>query len=71
MSGIVTVVQEGRFRLATDDGRSILFTLDASATIEPQDLPDLLARGRVGVAYSTPTGRKALVAHGIRMEGGR
>ncbi len=68
VAGIVTVVQEGRFRLATDDGRSVLFTLAHDAAIEPQDLPDLLGRGRVHVACSAASGRNAMVAHGVRVE---
>jgi hypothetical protein len=71
VSGIVTVVQEGRFRLATDDGRSVLFTLDHRAQIEPQDLPDLIGRARVDVTYTTTSGRKALIAHDLRPERGR
>jgi hypothetical protein len=69
LSGIITVVQEGRFRLATDNGRSVLFSLDHRAPIEPQDLPSLLGRGRVHVAYTTPVGRKGMTAHDVRMEG--
>jgi hypothetical protein len=41
IEGIVTVVQEGRFRLVTPDGRSKLFLLAPDADLEPQDLPAL------------------------------
>ena len=67
--GVITVVQEGRFRLSSDDGRSILFALDRHASIEPQDLPSFLAGPRVGVAYSEAPGRKSLTAHDIRPAG--
>ena len=70
-SGIITVVQEGRFRLSTGDGRSLLFTLDRGSRLEPQDLPRLIDRGRVSVAFTTHPHRRALVAHEIRMEGRR
>ena len=66
ISGIITVVQEGRFRLSSDDGRSILFTLASDASLEPQDLPPLLAGPRVEVLYAEARGRKALTAHDIR-----
>ncbi len=64
--GIITVVQEGRFRLASDDGRSLLFMLDASARVEPQDLPALLHGPRVRVAHVAAPGRHARVARDIR-----
>ncbi len=62
--GVITVVQEGRFRLSSDDGRSLLFVLDRHAAIEPQDLPALQMQ-RVTVAYTTPQAREALAAHAI------
>lgn len=46
VTGTLMVVQEGRFRLRTDDGRTLLFLLSPSANIEPQDLPTLYERGR-------------------------
>ena len=63
--GVVTVVQEGRFRLSSDDGRSLLFALDRHARLEPQDLPALLTR-RVEVLCTQPPGRRALTAHAVR-----
>lgn len=66
--GVITVVQEGRFRLSTRDGRSLLFTLDHGAALEPQDLGRFLDRGRVAVAFTRSDGRKALTAHEIRLE---
>ena len=67
-SGIITVVQEGRFRLATEDGRSLLFTLDHRAPLEPQDLGQFVHRGPVTVAFTLPAHRKALTAHEIHLE---
>ena len=49
-TGTVLVVQEGRFRLLTDDGRGMVFLLAHDAPIEPQDLPSLTHR-RVRVDY--------------------
>lgn len=63
--GTITVIQEGRFRLACDSGRSLHFTLDRHASIEPQDLPGL--RGaRVAVLYGGKTGMSGSVAHAVR-----
>lgn len=67
--GIITVVQEGRFRLSSDDGRSLLFTLDRHAPLEPQDLPALAGSVRVAVACTPSPGLKALTAHDIRRTG--
>ncbi len=66
--GVVTVVQEGRFRLSSDDGRSLLFALDRHAPLEPQDLPALLTR-RVAVAFTEAPGRYALTARDIHPDG--
>lgn len=64
--GIINVVQEGRFRLVADDGRSALFQLSAEAPLEPQDLETLVARRRrVQVLYSPMAGRGAGLAHDI------
>ncbi|CUH11497.1 hypothetical protein JSE7799_00183 [Jannaschia seosinensis] len=68
--GVITVVQEGRFRLSSDDGRSLLFALDRHAALEPQDLPALLTR-RVAVACTDTPGRRALTARDIRPVGAR
>lgn len=67
--GVMTVVQEGRFRLSSEDGRSLLFALHRHAATEPQDLPALLTR-KVEVAYTAPDARKALTAHAIRLADG-
>jgi hypothetical protein len=65
ISGTITVVQEGRFRLATGDGQSILFALASDATLEPQDLQPFVSGPRVDVVFSTQRGRKAMTAHSI------
>ncbi len=52
-SGRISVVQEERFRLITDDGRGLLLTLGNDAGIEPQDLRGYHARGsKVMVEYT-------------------
>ena len=63
--GIITVVQEGRFRLDCDGGRSLQFTLDRRSWIEPQDLPSL-RDARVVVAYRCGTSMTGHFAQGIR-----
>ena len=70
--GYISVVQEGRFRLETGDGRSALFLLDRSAPLEPQDLP-VIARDRVRVAvrWTRSDGRLARLAHDIQTAGER
>ena len=51
--GRVIGVQEGRFRLETEDGRVMPFVLSHKASAEPQDLPPLMAKmARVRVSYS-------------------
>jgi hypothetical protein len=44
ITGTVTVVHEGRFRLASDEGIVRQFVLSRDAALEPQDLPPLAAR---------------------------
>ncbi|HJU17305.1 MAG TPA: hypothetical protein VJ770_12675 [Stellaceae bacterium] len=62
--GIVTLVQEGRFKLVTGTGRVMHFVLAHDAAIEPEDLPPLAARQtRVRVAYSRPDHLVAAIAH--------
>ncbi len=66
MTGTIILVQEGRFRLRTPDGRSELFLLAPGAPVEPQDLPKLARRGtRLTVHYSTAPGRMAGLAHDL------
>jgi hypothetical protein len=64
-TGIITLAQEGRIRLATHDGRSELFILAHDAPMEPQDLPGLVGKGPITVHYSAAEGRIAGLAHDI------
>lgn len=62
--GILTLVQEGRFKLVTPEGRVLLFVLAHDAAIEAQDLPPLArAQTPVRVAYMRPDRLIAAVAH--------
>jgi hypothetical protein len=64
--GIVTIVQEGRFRLTKPDGRSLHFALAHAAQTEPQDLAALCTRmAHVRVSYDEVEGRSTLLAHKI------
>jgi len=64
--GIVTIVQEGRFRLTTPDGGALHFSLAHPAQTAAQDLAILGTRlAHVCVAYERVEGRSALVAHAI------
>jgi hypothetical protein len=72
MTGTITVAQEGRFRINSDDGRSTLFVLAHDAPLEPQDLPPLVARNaRLTVHYSAAQGVVAALAHDLTLPGGR
>lgn len=62
--GKVIVVQEGRFRLLSEDGRGLLFLLHHGAPIEAQDLPALKQR-RVRVRYEDGKGLIAGIARDI------
>jgi hypothetical protein len=67
--GRVIAVQEGRFRLATDDGRVLPFVLSHKASAEPQDLPPLAARPvRVLISYSESPHLIADIAHRVEIE---
>lgn len=62
--GVITVVQEGRFKLVTDGGRVMHFVLAHDAAIEAQDLlPLAQALTRVRVAYTRPDHLIAALAH--------
>jgi hypothetical protein len=63
-NGVIRVIQEGRFRLDTDDGRSLHFTLDRHSGIEPQDLGRFSGR-RVRVSARGAEGMSGRVAHDI------
>lgn len=67
VEGTITVVQEGRFRLDTDDGRSLLCILSRRAAQEADDLESLMARGaRVRVRCVPAAQRLALLARDVR-----
>ena len=67
--GRVIGVQEGRFRLATDDGRVMPFVLSHKAGAEPQDLLPLAARTAwVRVSYSESPHLIADIAHRVEIE---
>jgi hypothetical protein len=66
--GRVSLVQESRFQLVEDDGRSTLFVLSHAAAIEPQDLPALQRdSSRIAVRCDAAPGKVAQVAHAIRI----
>ena len=67
--GVITAVQEGRFRLLTDSGRVLLFVLSHKAVLEPQDLPQLQAAAvRVRVDCIASEHLIAAIAHHIEIE---
>jgi hypothetical protein len=53
MSGVITIVQEGRFQLRDEDGVSHHFVLRHNAEVDPEQLPSLLNR-RVCVSFTDP-----------------
>lgn len=73
ITGIVTIVQESRFRLDPTPQRApMLFLLSPDAPVEPQDLPALAeAQRRVEVDYTEDATLIAAIAHDIRELPGR
>lgn len=66
VTGVIDVVQEGRFRLALPDGRSMLFILSHDAGLDPQDLPGLAGDGlAVTVHFERGQHLDARIAHGL------
>lgn len=64
--GRISVVQEQRFHLITDDGRGLLLTLSAKSTASADDLHHYRqARTRVHVEYSGDPGMESAVAHSV------
>ena len=64
--GVITLVQEHRFRLVDDDGRHALFVLAHGAPLEWQDLERLQLAGRtVLVTHEPAPGRIAAIAHDV------
>ena len=71
MSGIITVAQEGRFRLIGDDGHPMQFVLSHDAEVEPQDLGPLQkAQARVTVHYDPSESLIAGIVHRIDVHEG-
>ena len=71
VEGIITVTQEGRFKLVTESGQVIDFVLSHANSVEPQDLPSVRReRRRVRVEYTKPARMLAHVAHTLRAAGG-
>ena len=67
-TGMIDVVQEGRFRLALPDGRSMLFVLSHDAALDPQDLPSLARNGlAVRVHFERGPHLDARIAHDVKM----
>lgn len=66
VNGIITLAQEGRFQLVSDEGIARLFMLAHDAPLEPQDLPDLArAKARVTVRYDERPDLIAAIVHDI------
>jgi hypothetical protein len=63
-TGRIVVVQEGRFRLQSEDGCGLLFLLHHGAALEPQDLPTLKHR-RVRIRYEEGKGLIAGIARDL------
>lgn len=66
VAGVITIVQEGRFRFIAANGRPMHFLLSASANIEPQDLPPLQRQDvPVRVLWEDAPGMIAALAHDV------
>jgi hypothetical protein len=65
--GYITVVQEQRFRLVTDDGRGLLLTLAENARVDGHTLQGLHNnRTHVRVEYEGEPNMASGVAHAIK-----
>jgi hypothetical protein len=64
--GIITLVQEHRFRLVDDDGAHALFVLSHDAPLEWQDLERLQQAGKpVRISHEPAPGKIAAIAHDV------
>ena len=64
--GVITLVQEHRFRLVDDKGAHALFVLSHDAPLEWKDLEHLQIRGlRVCVSHTAAPGKIAAIAHDV------
>ncbi len=69
MTGVVTIVQEGRFQITDDHGVSHLFLLSSHAAAEPAQLTALQQRqARVRVRYTPAANLIGNVAHAITID---
>ena len=66
--GVIDAVQEGRFRLVTEDGHVVPFVLSHKAGTEPQDLPQLRNGTHVRVDFEGGGHLVALLARHIEIE---
>ncbi len=65
--GRITIIQEERFRLAAEDGRSYLFTLAHNADASADDLHDFHRRGTlVAVHFRGEPDLASAVAHRVK-----
>jgi len=70
LAGYVTVVQEQRFRLLTDNGRACLFTLGRKSSLQPAALRRIQkSRSRIWIDYSGEPNTASAVVHEIRSAG--
>ena len=68
-TGVITIVQEQRFQLATHDGPPRLFVLARQAALEAADLQVFRQAGKsVTVRYDDVPDVLAHVAHDVREE---
>ena len=66
MSGVITIVQEGRFQMTDDFGTSHLFLLGGLAAAEAEQLSPLVGQqARVRVDYAPAANLIGYVAHAI------
>ena len=67
--GYITVVQEQRFRMVTDDGRGLLLTLARDARVDGDTLQNLHKnKTRVRVEYEGEPNMASGVAHAIKCD---
>ncbi len=71
ISGYITAVQEERFRLLADDGRSFLLTLSHRASLDGHDLCTLQgSNAHVTVVFEGPPNLASAVALRVERDGG-
>ncbi len=66
VSGVITLVQEQRFKLVSDDGRTRLFVVARDAPVDGRDLQPLQrSQARVTVRYDDAADLIAGIAHDV------